>query len=161
MIIIMMMRVTHNILKEKIGSTLSSLGSGVVQRERGYHGGWEVMIMMMMMMMMIIMMIMIVEDHRNSLQWNIWHRQGLYYKKNMNKLRHFKQNLHIFLLILIAKYLFLESGDQQRSMIVVLCQIIRIFNSAGWKLGQWRYFIIWTFQIFSLWRGYVSQVSHH
>ena len=75
MIIIMMMTATNDILKEKIGSTLSSLGSGVVQRERGYHGGWEVMIMMMMMMVMI-MMIMIVEDHRNSLQWNIWHRQG-------------------------------------------------------------------------------------
>ena len=45
-IIMMMMTATHNILKEKIGSTLSSLGSGVVQRERGYHGGWEVMIMM-------------------------------------------------------------------------------------------------------------------
>ena len=32
---------THDILKEKIGSTLAKLGSGVIQRERSYHGGWE------------------------------------------------------------------------------------------------------------------------
>ena len=32
---------THDILKEKIASTLAKLGSGVIQRERSYHGGWE------------------------------------------------------------------------------------------------------------------------
>ena len=32
---------THDILKEKIGSTLAKLGAGVIQRERSYHGGWE------------------------------------------------------------------------------------------------------------------------
>ena len=32
------------------------------------------------------------------------------------------------------------TGDQQRSMIAVLCQIIRTFNSAGWKLGLLTFF---------------------
>ena len=117
---------THDILKEKIGSTLAKLGSGVIQRERSYHGGWE------------------------------WKIIGTPFRKGfiMEKLSKNTETLFSGTF---------GTGDQQRAMIAVLCQIIRIFNSAGWKLGRWKHFIISKYQenIFSQQRGHLCQISHN